>query len=178
MRTGARSCVKLDDKLDPADVAALADAGLTAYHAAAKAAKILKPGDTCVCIGAGGLGHIGIQVLKAICGATLVVVDRNADALKLAKELGADHVIESDQDGKFVDKVKELTGGAGAEAIIDFVCESGSMKTGVQMLQRAGNYYIVGYGENLNIVSELMSRMLYITEDSMCLPHDQCLSYH
>lgn len=153
MKTGARSCVKLDESLEPADVAALADAGLTAYHVAAKAAKVLRPGDTCVCIGAGGLGHIGIQVLKAISGATLVVVDSNADALKLAKQLGADHTIEVTKDGKFVDKVKELTGGQGAEAIIDFVCESGSMKTGVQMLQRAGNYYIVGYGENLDIAT-------------------------
>lgn len=72
MKTGARSCVKLDDKLEPADVAALADAGLTAYHAAAKAARLLRPGNVCLCIGAGGLGHIGIQVLKAISGATLV----------------------------------------------------------------------------------------------------------
>ena len=153
MKTGARSCVKLDDKLEPADVAALADAGLTAYHAAAKAAKVLRPGDTCVCIGAGGLGHIGIQVLKAISGSTLVVLDSNENALKLAKDLGADHTIQVDKEGKFVEKVKELTGGNGAEVIIDFVCEGGSMKTGVQMLQRAGNYYIVGYGENLDIAT-------------------------
>ncbi|KAF2484313.1 alcohol dehydrogenase [Neohortaea acidophila] len=151
LKTGARSCVKLDDSLEPADVAALADAGLTAYHAAAKAARVLRPGQVCVCIGAGGLGHIGIQVLKAISGATLVVVDQNPEALKLAKQLGADHTIEADKEGKFVEKVKELTGGQGAEAIIDFVCEGGSMKTGIQMLQRAGNYYIVGYGENLDI---------------------------
>ena len=56
----------IDDSLEPADVAALADAGLTAYHAAAKAARRLTPRDRCVVIGAGGLGHIGIQVLKAI----------------------------------------------------------------------------------------------------------------
>ena len=143
MKTGARSVIKLDASLEPADVAALADAGLTAYHAAAKAAKALRPGNVCVCIGAGGLGHIGIQVMKAISAATLVVIDRNEDALKLAKDIGADHVIQADKDGKFVEKVKELTNGNGAEAIIDFVCEGGSMKTGVQMLRRAGNYYVV-----------------------------------
>ena len=52
-------------RCEPADVAALADAGLTAYHAVAKAARALRPGDGCVVIGAGGLGHIGIQVLEA-----------------------------------------------------------------------------------------------------------------
>ena len=64
--TSARSVVKIDDALEPSDVAALADAGLTAYHAAAKAAARLTPRDTCVMIGAGGLGHIGIQVMKAL----------------------------------------------------------------------------------------------------------------
>jgi D-arabinose 1-dehydrogenase-like Zn-dependent alcohol dehydrogenase len=47
--------IKLDDKLEPEDVAALADAGLTAYHVVAKAARILRPGDYCVMIGAGGV---------------------------------------------------------------------------------------------------------------------------
>jgi len=55
LRTTARSVIKLDDRLEPSDVAALADAGLTAYHVVAKAARILRPGDYCVMIGAGGV---------------------------------------------------------------------------------------------------------------------------
>lgn len=50
--------IKLDKKLEPADVAALADAGLTAYHVVAKAARILRPGDYCVMIGAGGVSAL------------------------------------------------------------------------------------------------------------------------
>src|SRR5690606_41668386 len=61
LKTSARSVVRIDEALEPADVAALADAGLTAYHAAAKASRRLRPGDRCLVIGAGGLGHIGIQ---------------------------------------------------------------------------------------------------------------------
>ena len=151
LKTGARSVIKLDDHLEPKDVAALADAGLTAYHVVAKAAKNLRPGNVCIMIGAGGLGHIGVQVMKAISGATIVVIDRNPAALKLAKEIGADHVIEGDSDGKFVEEAMKLTGGKGAEAVIDFVAEGGSTATGVKMLRRAGNYYIVGYGENINV---------------------------
>ena len=45
LQTSARSVVSIDDSLEPADVAALADAGLTAYHAAAKAARRLTPRD-------------------------------------------------------------------------------------------------------------------------------------
>ncbi|TDO46685.1 NAD+-dependent secondary alcohol dehydrogenase Adh1 [Kribbella sp. VKM Ac-2527] len=149
LRTTARSVVRIDDNLEPADVAALADAGLTAYHAAAKAARATRPGDVCVMIGAGGLGHIGIQVLKAISAATLVVIDRNPAAVQLAVEIGADHGIVAD--GTQIAKVLELTGGKGAEAVVDFVGEGGATAEGVAMLRRAGNYYVVGYGENIDV---------------------------
>ena len=91
--TSARACVKLDPATQPKDVAALADAGITAYHAVRKAVPLLYPGTTCVVIGAGGLGHIGIQCLAALTATTIIVVDRNPDALKLAEQLGADHTV-------------------------------------------------------------------------------------
>lgn len=147
--TNARSVVKIDDSLEPADVAALADAGLTAYHAVAKAARATRPGDVCVMIGAGGLGHIGIQVMKAISAATIIVVDRSQAALDLAFDLGADYVVLAD--GDHVDRILEQTGGNGAEAVIDFVGEGGATAEGTAMLRRAGNYYVVGYGENINV---------------------------
>jgi len=149
LRTTARSVVRMDDGLEPSVVAALADAGLTAYHAVAKAARATRPGDTCVMIGAGGLGHIGIQVMKAISGATVVVVDRNPDAVALAVEIGADHGVVAD--GGHVAKVLELTNGKGAEAVVDFVGEGGATAEGVAMLRRAGNYYVVGYGEHIDV---------------------------
>jgi NAD+-dependent secondary alcohol dehydrogenase Adh1 len=149
LKTSARSVVKIDEALEPADVAALADAGLTAYHAAAKAARRLTPRDRCVIIGAGGLGHIGIQVLKALSPAELIVVDRNPEAVKLAVSIGAHHGVVAD--GTHVEQVLELTGGNGAEAVIDFVGEGGSTGEGVRMLHRAGDYHVVGYGENINV---------------------------
>lgn len=147
--TSARSCVKIDDSLEPSDVAALADAGLTAYHAAAKAAKRLTPRDTCVVIGAGGLGHIGIQVLKALTPARIVVVDRIGAAINLAKNIGADVGITAD--GSQVEQVLELTGGAGAEVVVDFVGENGSTAEGIAMTRQAGDYHVVGYGENVDV---------------------------
>jgi NAD+-dependent secondary alcohol dehydrogenase Adh1 len=149
LKTSARSVVKIDESLQPADVAALADAGLTAYHAAAKAARRLRPGDTCVVIGAGGLGHIGIQVLKAMTAAQIVVVDRNADAVKLALSIGAHHGVVAE--GGQVEQVLELTGGTGAEVVVDFVGEGGATSEGVRMLRRAGDYHVVGYGENIDV---------------------------
>ena len=149
LKTSARSVVKLADSLDPAGVAALADAGLTAYHVAAKAARRLTPRDRCVVIGAGGLGHIGIQVLKALTSAELIVVDRNADAVKLAVSIGADHGIVAA--GNQVEEVLQLTGGLGAEVVVDFVGEGGSTAEGIAMTRSAGDYHVVGYGENVNV---------------------------
>ena len=149
LKTTARSVVRIDDSLEPADVAALADAGLTAYHAAAKVARMTRPGDTCVVIGAGGLGHIGIQVLAAISAVRLIVVDRNPDAVELARQIGADIGIVAD--GSHVEKVLELTGGHGAEAVLDFVGEGGATAEGTAMLRRAGSFFVVGYGENINV---------------------------
>ena len=149
LKTGARAVVKLDPSLAPKDVAALADAGLTAYHAVRKARAILYPGTRVVVIGAGGLGHIGIQCLKALTPAEVMVVDRSEAALDLARSWGADQTILAD--GNQVAQVKELTDGHGAEAVIDFVGEGGAIEDGVAMLRRAGSYYVIGYGGRLNV---------------------------
>jgi NAD+-dependent secondary alcohol dehydrogenase Adh1 len=147
--TSARACVKLDPSTQPADVAALADAGITAYHAVRKAIPLLYPGTTCVVLGAGGLGHIGIQCLAALTATTIIVVDRNPDALKLAEELGAQHTVVAN--GQHVDAVKDLTGGAGAEVVLDFVAEQGAEQDGFAMTGRAGSYFVIGYGGQIQI---------------------------
>src|SRR5919199_4791241 len=149
LKTHARSVIKLPEGVQPKDIAAHADAGLTAYHAVKKAKDILYPGTTAVVIGAGGLGHIGIQCLKALTPAEIVVVDKSEAALELARSWGADHTVPTD--GNQVARVKELTDGHGAEAVIDFVGEGGAVEDGVAMLRRAGSYYVVGYGGRLNV---------------------------
>jgi NAD+-dependent secondary alcohol dehydrogenase Adh1 len=149
LKTGARSVVKLAPGVRPEDVAALADAGLTAYHAVKKAVPILYPGTNAVVLGAGGLGHIGVQSLKALTAATVIVVDRSEAALQLARECGADLTILAD--GSHVAKVRELTDGLGCEAVIDFVGEGGALEDGIAMLRRAGTYYVIGYGGVLQV---------------------------
>jgi len=149
LKTAERAVIKLPQTLAPKDVAPYADAGLTAYHAAKKAARHLLPGDYVVAIGAGGLGHIGIQVLQALCAAQIIAIDRSELALNLAKECGAHHVIKAD--GNELEAVLALTEGAGAEAVIDFVGEGDSVAKGLKMTRNAGCYYIVGYGGKVEI---------------------------
>ena len=147
--TSARTCVKLDPKTQPADVAALADAGITAYHAVRKAIPLLYPGSTAVVIGAGGLGHIGVQCLAALTATTIVVVDRNPDALKLASQIGAHHTVVAD--GTQVEAVRELTGGRGAHVVLDFVAEQGAEADGWAMTGGGGSYFVIGYGGTMQV---------------------------
>jgi NAD+-dependent secondary alcohol dehydrogenase Adh1 len=149
LKTSARSIVKLDTGLEPKDIAALADAGLTAIHAVKKAIPVLTAGTRAVVIGAGGLGHIGIQCLKAMTPAEIIVIDPSEPALALAKEKGADQTVVVD--GSHVDTVKEMCDGLGAEAIIDFVGEKGAIEDGIAMVRDGGFYYVIGYGENIDI---------------------------
>lgn len=147
--TSARSVVPLAPGVEPAAVAALADAGLTAYHAVRKAVPVLRPGTTAIVMGAGGLGHIGIQVLRALTAARVVVLDTDEAALDLAKALGAHETVRVD--GTHVPAVRELTDDAGAEVVLDFVGEGSAPADGIAMLRRAGSYYTIGYGGRVDI---------------------------
>nr|WP_294565576.1 NAD(P)-dependent alcohol dehydrogenase [uncultured Rhodopila sp.] len=149
LATGERSLIGLPGSLAPKQVAPYTDAGLTAYRAAKKASRHLLPGEYAVCIGAGGLGHIGIQVLRALCAAEIIVVDQSDMALNLAKECGAHYVVKAD--GNEVEGVMALTGGNGAEAVIDFVGEGSAVARGIAMTRNGGYYYIVGYGGKIDL---------------------------
>jgi NAD+-dependent secondary alcohol dehydrogenase Adh1 len=61
-------------------------------------------------VGAGGLGHIGIQALRSLSQAEIIVVDRSAEALEHARGWGADQVVQAKADGSHVQEVKGITG--------------------------------------------------------------------
>jgi NAD+-dependent secondary alcohol dehydrogenase Adh1 len=96
-----------------------------------------------VVLGAGGLGHIGIQALAALTATKIIVVDRNPAALELAKQIGADETVVAD--GNHVAAVQDLTGG-GATVVFDYVAEQGAELDAWQMTAPAGSQYVLGYG--------------------------------
>src|SRR5260221_6955384 len=106
-------------------------------------------GEYVAVIGAGGLGHSGIQVLAALCAAEIIAIDRADESLDLAKECGAHHVVKAD--GNEVEAVLGLTAGRGAEAVIDFVGEGDAIAKGLSMTANGGYYYIVGYGGKIEL---------------------------
>jgi NAD+-dependent secondary alcohol dehydrogenase Adh1 len=148
-----RSLVKLPPGVDPIAVAPYADAGLTAYHAVSKIAGLAHPGTTAVVVGIGGVGHIGLQLVQELGSSTVVAVDPNPERRALAKELGADEIIDSDG---AVDAVRELTGDRGAEIVLDFVGTDETHADSMEMLARGGTYSIVGFGGTLTIPSGAM----------------------
>jgi propanol-preferring alcohol dehydrogenase len=112
-----RHLVALGD-LDPVVSVPLTDAGLTPYHAIKRTLPSLVPGATVVVIGAGGLGHVGIQLVRALSPARVIAVDVTEPKLALARQVGAHEAVLAGPDTAAA--VRELTGGQGARAVFDF----------------------------------------------------------
>jgi propanol-preferring alcohol dehydrogenase len=137
----ARHLVPLHD-LDPVQAAPLTDAGLTPYHAVAISRDVLVPGTTAVAIGVGGLGHMGIQILRALTPATVIAVDARPAALVLAEESGAHHTVLAGPDA--AGRVRDLTRGQGADVVIDFVGSDDTMALAVASSRTLGDITLVG----------------------------------
>ncbi|HWE57698.1 MAG TPA: NAD(P)-dependent alcohol dehydrogenase [Acidimicrobiales bacterium] len=138
----ARHLVPLPEGLDPVAAAPLTDAGLTPYHAIKRSWPKLVPTSTAVVIGAGGLGHMAVQILKATTAARIVVVDMKKEALELAESLGADHTVEAGELAPFA--IRELTGGKGADVVLDFVGNDATLAMAAASLRPLGDLTIVG----------------------------------
>ncbi len=138
-----RHLVPLGD-LDPVQNVSLTDAGLTPYHAIKTSLPKLGAGTFAVVIGTGGLGHVGIQILKALSGAQIIALDVSDDKLELATHVGADHVLISDEHA--ADSIRELTGGLGANAVFDFVGAPPTVALATSVAASEADVTLVGIG--------------------------------
>lgn len=137
-----RLLVKLPAGLEPATAAPLTDAGLTPYHAIRRSWSKMTPTSVVVVIGVGGLGHVGLQLIKATTGAEVIAVDNRKEARDLASEMGADHVLASDN--QTAAAIKDLTGGRGADVLLDFVGAGPTMELARTAARPMGDATIVG----------------------------------
>jgi propanol-preferring alcohol dehydrogenase len=137
----ARNLVPLGDA-DPIDAAPLADAGLTPYHAIKQSLPNLAGGGRyALVIGLGGLGQIGVQILTALTGATVIATDMKEDAMRRAEASGA--VTVPGGEGQ-VAAIRELTGGRGVDAAFDFVGATPTIKTAQASMAQGGRLTVVG----------------------------------
>ncbi len=130
--------------LDPVAAAPLTDAALTPYHAIKRSLPLLVPGSTAVVVGAGGLGHMAIQILEALSPARIVAVDVNPAALELAQAVGAAETVP--MDGDAVERVRASTGGIGADVVLDFVGVDDTLRFGAGAARSLGHLTLVGIG--------------------------------
>ncbi|MCK9487713.1 MAG: NAD(P)-dependent alcohol dehydrogenase [Dehalococcoidia bacterium] len=130
--------------LDPIQNVSLTDAGLTPYHAIKMSLPKLGAGSTAVVIGTGGLGHVGIQILRALTGATIVALDVSEEKLDLARDVGAHHVLLSNDEAPAA--IKKLTDGQGASAVFDFVGAAPTVVIAAASAGTEADISIVGIG--------------------------------
>jgi propanol-preferring alcohol dehydrogenase len=128
--------------LDPVEAAPLTDAGLTPYRAIKRSIPVLLPGSSAVVIGAGGLGHMAIQILQHLTPAQIIVVDKNPAALSLARDKGAHVTVEAGDAA--ADQIRDATKGRGAEAIIDLVGAEATLQLAAAVARPLGHVTLVG----------------------------------
>jgi propanol-preferring alcohol dehydrogenase len=128
--------------LDPRDAAPLTDAALTPYHAIKRSLHKLVPGSHAVVIGAGGLGHMAIQILSALAPARIVAVDRAEDKLVLARDVGADAIVRAGEDA--AEEIREATRGRGAELVLDLVGSDETLALAAAVSRPEGDLALVG----------------------------------
>ena len=143
MTVPARNLVPLGDS-DPVDAAPLADAGLTPYHAIKRAMPHLDGGGrSALVIGLGGLGMIGVQILTALTGATVIATDAKPDAMAAAEKFGAKTVGAGEDQAAHI---RELTHGKGVDAVFDFVGVSPTIELAAASVALQGSLTVVGIG--------------------------------
>jgi propanol-preferring alcohol dehydrogenase len=139
----ARHLMPLGD-LDPVRNVPLTDAGLTPYHAIKLSLPKLVPGSTAVVIGAGGLGHLAIQMLRALSPAQVIALDIGDDKLAFAREVGAHAAFPSDSSA--IEAVRALTGGRRADAVFNFVGIQATADLAAKLVGPGSDIVMIGLG--------------------------------
>jgi len=154
------------DGVDPVQAAPLADAGLTPLHAIRKVLPRLRAGDPVVLFGVGGLGHMAIQILRALSPASeIIAVDVEPEKLALARELGAHHAVDGREDP--AGRIRQIVGAAGAPAVLDFVGTDATLAASLQCLGTAGMLVMVGLGGGTLAVSPFAAAAEAVVTSSM-----------
>jgi propanol-preferring alcohol dehydrogenase len=131
-------------ELNPAQIAPVACSGLTTYSAIKKLDPAIYQQVPIVIMGAGGLGLMCLQILKAMGGAGAIVVDIDPLKLKAAKEAGALATVNG-TDPDALEQILNANGNQAIPAVIDLVGSAQSTALGFNALVKGGTLVIVGF---------------------------------
>jgi propanol-preferring alcohol dehydrogenase len=136
-----RHLVPIGD-LDPVAAAPLTDAALTPYHAINRSAHHLRPDATVLVLGVGGIGHMAIQLLRALSAVRIVAVDVRPEALEMARAAGADVTVA----GRALtpSDLRAEVGGAGAALVLDCVGSDSTLELAATAVAIGGEISYVG----------------------------------
>ncbi len=141
----ARNLVRVPDSVDLATAAVLTCAGMTAMHATKLAG--LRLGQTAIVDGIGGVGILVVQAARHAGARVIAVADAPAK-LDLAREHGAaDGVLAARPEdyGDLPARIRQLTGGRGADVFFELVGTTESMMAGIRSLAKGGRFVATGY---------------------------------
>jgi propanol-preferring alcohol dehydrogenase len=137
----ARQLVPIGD-LDPTIAAPLTDAAVTPYRAIKRSLDRLRPGSVAAVVGIGGLGHLAVQILRAITPATVIAVDAKPAALTLAAAMGAHHGVPAGDEAAAA--VLELTHGRGVDVTFDLVGSDATLGLALAIARPGSRIMLVG----------------------------------
>jgi S-(hydroxymethyl)mycothiol dehydrogenase len=135
-------CTKVDPAVKP-EVAGLLGCGVMAGFGAAVNTGGVGRGDSIAVIGCGGVGNAAIAGARLAGASQIIAIDRDPKKLQMATELGATHTVDASQ-ADAVEAVQELTGGFGADVVIDAVGRPETWKQAFHARELAGTVVLVG----------------------------------
>lgn len=127
--------------LSPAAAATLPCAGLTAWHALIESGG-LRPGETVLCLGTGGVSIFALQLATAL-GARPIVVSSSAAKLERARALGAWAVVDRTKEPDWEREVLRITGGDGVDHVVE-VGGGGTLARSLTATRVGGHVALIG----------------------------------
>ncbi len=171
VKAPAKDAFHLPEEIPLEEGAIIADATSTPFHAVVNRARV-RPGQSVVVFGCGGVGINAVQIAAAVGGA-VIAVDLIPQKLELAKRLGAVAVVNPSQVESVSKEIRKLTGG-GAEIAIECIGKPAVMSEAFNCLRTGGRLVVIGYShENLTIkAGKIMFQELEIIGSLGCRPVD------
>ena len=167
----AKDALDLPDSLPLEEACIIADAVSTPYHAVKNRAKV-RPGDTVVVFGCGGVGINAVQLASAA-GGYVIAVDINDRKLQWATEFGAAKTINATKVERVSKEVKKLTGG-GVDIAMEVIGNPKTIEDAFESVRIGGRLVVVGYtNEAISIVAgKIMFKEIEIVGSLGCRPVD------
>jgi alcohol dehydrogenase, propanol-preferring len=167
----AKDVLDLPVSIPLAEASIIADALSTPYHAVKNRAQV-RPGDTVVVFGCGGVGINAVQ-LAALAGGYVIAVDVNERKLDWAKQFGAAATVDASKVERVSKEIKKLTGG-GADIVMEVIGNPKTFEEAFESVRIGGRLVAVGYTHEPSriVPGKIMFKEIDIVGSLGCRPVD------